>query len=84
MVKEAQKQVIQTVHRAVACVGRSVALTGDRLHFLESGAHGATGLQVMGRAPSCGQPSSQGAAAFPVKGPRSRRNVYFSELLIPY
>ncbi|XP_043341697.1 kinesin-like protein KIF14 [Cervus canadensis] len=45
MVKEAQKQVIQTIHRAVACVGRSAALTGDRLHFLESGAHGAAGLQ---------------------------------------
>uniref|UniRef100_A0A8C6CVH8 Kinesin-like protein KIF14 n=1 Tax=Moschus moschiferus TaxID=68415 RepID=A0A8C6CVH8_MOSMO len=45
MVKEAQKQVIQTIHRAVTCVGRSVALTGDRLRFLESGAHGATGLQ---------------------------------------
>ncbi|XP_010829379.1 PREDICTED: kinesin-like protein KIF14 [Bison bison bison] len=45
MVKEAQKQVIQTVHRAVACVGRSVALSGDRLHFLESSAHGAAGLQ---------------------------------------
>lgn len=45
MVKEAQKQVIQTVCRAVACVGRSVALTGGRLHLLESGAHGAPGLQ---------------------------------------
>ncbi|KAM9706560.1 kinesin-like protein KIF14 isoform 1-T2 [Dama dama] len=45
MVKEAQKQVIQTIHRAVACVGRSAALTGDRLHFLESSAHGAAGLQ---------------------------------------
>nr|XP_020762672.1 kinesin-like protein KIF14 [Odocoileus virginianus texanus] len=45
MVKEAQKQVIQTIHRAVACVGWSAALTGDRLHFLESGAHGAAGLQ---------------------------------------
>ncbi|KAB0377462.1 hypothetical protein FD755_011906 [Muntiacus reevesi] len=45
MVKEAQKQVIQTIHRAVACVARSAALTGERLHFLESGAHGAAGLQ---------------------------------------
>ncbi|XP_040119169.1 kinesin-like protein KIF14 [Oryx dammah] len=45
MVKEAQKQVIQTVRRAVVCVGQSVALTGDRLHVLESGAHGASGLQ---------------------------------------
>ncbi|XP_068841900.1 kinesin-like protein KIF14 [Capricornis sumatraensis] len=45
MVKEAQKQVIQTVRRAIACVGRSVALTGGRLHLLESGAHGAAGLQ---------------------------------------
>ncbi|XDB58875.1 hypothetical protein ABFV05_012491 [Capra hircus] len=45
MVKEAQKQVIQTVRQAIACVGRSVALTGGRLHLLESGAHGAAGLQ---------------------------------------
>ncbi|KAB0343293.1 hypothetical protein FD754_020219 [Muntiacus muntjak] len=45
MVKEAQKQVIQTIHRAVACVARSAALNGERLHFLESGAHGAAGLQ---------------------------------------
>ena len=53
MVKEAQKQVIQTVRQAIACVGRSVALTGGRLHLLESGAHGAAGLQVVGRAHSC-------------------------------